>query len=609
MNHERKTIPYIQDTLQLSAQTHVQDASIHQTLIPNQRSTPQVELKDEHNIIGKGGMGLVRKERQKVPNRLVAVKSLIQDTPQLRSSLIREADLMGRLEHPNIPPVHVVHTDPPQVTMKLIDGVDFSVLLNHTPQRGAALERALDVIIKVSYALEYAHENGIIHRDIKPENIMVGRFDNVYLMDWGISFEQAYPEKALQGLAGTPAYMAPEMLCSDPSIWGTHTDVFLMGALLHEVLTGSPRYNGSSLDEVFTQITECFPHRYSPDIPRDLAVICNRACARAISDRYESVVAFRQAIQEHIQHASALALAKAADKKRQEIMSHVSSVENLLLLDSRYYTLAAQARFGFEQALESWEECAIAEEGLKSIMSFLIRRAILVGDFSRAKQLIEELRDEELQQELASQCAQREEDARQKESKNQRMQSVVDNLDPTKSFGARFLIQASLTLTLIVMFTLLNIVQYDFGAKTQAERKFYAILMMFSPTYLIICLKYKEIMSNAFGRQALRTIGLGSLAYIFVRWVVYLEKIPYEMTDTFEVLVIALALGNSNPAIQHGPKLAIFGLCISLGTILFPPYAHTLMYVMMFTTVFVISWGWHSQDKERKQQKGLFENE
>ena len=607
MSHENQTIPYIQDTLQLCTQTHVQDANLKQTLIPN-RGNNLEQCEDGNNILGKGGMGVVRKELQEIPNRLVAIKSLIQDTPLLRSSLIREADLMGRLEHPNIPPVHVVHTDPPSVTMKLIDGVDFSVILNKKPQRGEDLDRALGVIVKVSHALEYAHKNGVTHRDIKPENIMVGRFDEVYLMDWGISFEQANIDKIPKGVSGTPAYMAPEMICSDHNLWGPHTDIFLMGALLHEVLTGRTRYSGGSLEEIFTKVTKCEPHMYSSSVPQELAKICNRACAREISERYESIVDFRQAIQGYIHHTSALALALAADRKRKEIMNRLSSVEDSFQLDSKYYTLAAQARFGFEQVLESWEECDIAQEGLKSILSFMIRRSILVGDFQRAKQMIEELRDADMQEELTNLCEQREEKERKRESKNKRMQSVVDNLDPTKSFGARYLIQASLSLTLILMFVLLNVVQYDFGAQTQAERKFYAIMLMFFPTYVIICLKYKEIVSNAFGKQALRTIGLGTLAYIFIRWVVYLEKIPYEMTYTLEVLVIALALGNSNPAIQQGPRLAVLGLCISLGTVLFPVYAPVLMYVMMFTVAFVISWGWHSQDKERKQQ-GLYEHE
>ena len=78
------------------------------------------------------------------------------------------------------------------------------------------------------------------------------------------------------------------------------------------------------------------------------------------------------------------------------------------------------------------------------------------------------------------------------------------------------------------------------------------------------------------------------------------------MSYTLEVLVIALALSNSNPSIEQGPKLAVLGLVISLCTVLFPIYAPVLMYVMMFTVVFVISWGWHSQDKERNRQQGLY---
>ena len=453
MSLDHPTIPYIQDTLALCTHTNIGEVSINETLVPNREVYPSEEIHVD-NLLGKGGMGIVYKESQEIPNRSVAVKKLIRDTPDQRESLIREADVMGRLEHPNIPPVHVVQTDPPQVTMKLIDGMDFSDILKRTPQRGKSLDRALEVIIKVTHALEFAHNNGVIHRDIKPENIMVGGFDEVYLMDWGISIDKNSLSEVPTGIAGTPSYMAPEMLCQKLELLGPHTDIFLMGALLHEVLVGKTRYFGSTLGEVFQKVTECSQYTYSEDVPTELAEICNRACAREITSRYQSIVDFRYAIQEYIRHASAMTLALAAEQKRQEVICSLSSEQGKDLLDSRYFTLAAQARFGFEQALESWGECTIALDGLQSILSLMIRRSIFVGDFQQAKQMIEELINQEYKDELELLCFQEEEKKAREDLKNEQMQLVVDNLDPTKSFDARYLIQASLTITLLIMFVL-----------------------------------------------------------------------------------------------------------------------------------------------------------
>ena len=220
---------------------------------------------------------------------------------------------MGRLEHPNIPPVHKVELDPPCVIMKLIEGQTLSGLLAEVPQRKEALYRALDILIHVSYALEYAHEQGILHRDIKPENIMVGRFNSVYLMDWGLAFELEERKNEPMRLAGTPAYMAPEMLLHNYNHLGQHTDIYLMAAVLHEILTGQPRHQGSSLEEVLQKVNESQPYDFDESVPLELSELCNKSCTREPTQRPKSIVVFREALQTFLSHVNALSFAQAGE--------------------------------------------------------------------------------------------------------------------------------------------------------------------------------------------------------------------------------------------------------------------------------------------------------
>ncbi|MBM4362816.1 MAG: serine/threonine protein kinase, partial [Deltaproteobacteria bacterium] len=197
--------------------------------------------------LGEGGMGVVRLATQASMGRAVAVKTLrpgaADDLAALR--LLREAWVAGQLEHPNVLPVYDVTLDEhgtPQVVMKRIDGVDLATLL---ADPAALRERAggdptafhLRVLMQVASALHFAHDRGILHRDVKPENVMLGRFDEVYVVDWGIAVslrddqDPRLPRVAeATDLAGTPAYLAPEMLEGDPSRLGPWTDVYLLGA-------------------------------------------------------------------------------------------------------------------------------------------------------------------------------------------------------------------------------------------------------------------------------------------------------------------------------------------------------------------------------------------
>jgi tetratricopeptide (TPR) repeat protein len=251
------------------------------------------ELTEE---IGRGGMGSVWRGRDVDLGRDLAVKVLrdrYRDSPEVAQRFLGEARLTGRLQHPGVPPVHAVGTlgdGRPFFAMKLVQGRTLAQLLEKRPEPAQDQPRFLAVFQQVCQTLAYAHSQGVIHRDLKPQNIMVGAFGEVQVMDWGLakvlaeggsadvekaSRERERPEEGRAppvahapgspdtgllteaGLVlGTPAYMAPEQARAEAGLVDERADVFGLGAMLCEVLTGQPPYVGRGSDVALRRAQE-----------------------------------------------------------------------------------------------------------------------------------------------------------------------------------------------------------------------------------------------------------------------------------------------------------------------------------------------------------------
>ncbi len=215
-------------------------------------------------LLGEGGMGRVLAAEQVALGREVAVK-VVRDGGRAADvdALLREALIAARLEHPNVVPVHLLgrgEDGAPIFVMRRIEGVPWSDVLRDAAAAPGMfadardpLEMHLRVLLEVCGAVQFAHARGILHRDLKPENVMLGAFGEVYVVDWGIALNLAddprLPRIAdARGVVGTPAYMAPEMALGDAAALSPRTDVYLLGAVLHRVLTGAPPHavGGSS---------------------------------------------------------------------------------------------------------------------------------------------------------------------------------------------------------------------------------------------------------------------------------------------------------------------------------------------------------------------------
>jgi serine/threonine-protein kinase len=176
-------------------------------------------------------------------------------------AFIAEAQITGQLEHPNIVPIHELAIDEhgtPYFTMKLVQGTAFDAwLTNHRLGSVERIEGGIEILVKVCDAIAYAHHRGVIHRDLNPENIMVGAFGQVYVMDWGLArLTRSVPasgDRALMnqpGPVGTPQFMAPEQARGKIDEVDERADIFGLGALLYEILSGQCPYGRANVDAI-----------------------------------------------------------------------------------------------------------------------------------------------------------------------------------------------------------------------------------------------------------------------------------------------------------------------------------------------------------------------
>jgi serine/threonine-protein kinase len=347
--------------------------------------------------IGQGGMGVVVLARQQSLQRDVAVKRPHDDANEgAVSALLREAVFTGFLEHPAIVPVHALGRDAaghPLMLMKKIDGVALDEMLADDAHRAwsrsgpDAVAVKLEIARRVCDALAFAHSRGVIHRDVKPANVMIGEFGEVYLLDWGIAMRKGETQRA-DAICGTLAYMAPEMLAPASGHIDERTDVYLVGALLHECFTKRPPHAHPKLDDVLASIMRPTPLSYGSDVPDEVAVVLRRAMAYAPRDRYESTAALGKALARAGELRAAAELARTGTERLDDLERAIDAGAKARVRQ-RFY----ECRFAFAEALRDWPEGEAAQKGLERALATMARFEIAERNADAAHALLEEMKD------------------------------------------------------------------------------------------------------------------------------------------------------------------------------------------------------------------------
>jgi serine/threonine-protein kinase len=267
------------------------------------------------STIAKGGKSLIHSYRDMHLNRVVAYKTLrpeFVDDEIETTRLLREALVSAMLQHPNTIPVYEVGRDNRgyyYFTMKLVHGYTLREIMDYRERYD--LTQLIEVIEQVARALAYAHSHGVAHRDIKPENILAGPYGEVLILDWGLAKVWrkdgtalddtsdiktiADSDKTITGhgkLQGTLCYMSPEQIRRDPEI-SFSTDIYSLGSVLYEVLTGQPPFDSDATHEILDMVQNQQPTRPSEiskyPVPKILERLCLRCLNKNPADRPASM--------------------------------------------------------------------------------------------------------------------------------------------------------------------------------------------------------------------------------------------------------------------------------------------------------------------------------
>ncbi|HEX4414190.1 MAG TPA: protein kinase, partial [Lacipirellulaceae bacterium] len=348
---------------------------------PAPKSTAEVPDYELLDIIGEGGMGVVYAAHQSSIARTVAVKMLKPSArvrEEQRDKFISEAVVTGELDHPNIVPIYDLGSNDQGAlfySMKRVRGTPWDKVIAQKQ-----LDENLSILLRVADAVAFAHAGGVIHRDLKPENVMLGDYGEVLVMDWGlarITPEFAHIESVYQAesLGGTPAYMSPEMTKGPIEQIDKTSDVYLLGAILYEIIGGVPPHSGRDVMQCLMAASQnrIDPIRYDGEL-KEIAL---KAMATQQADRYQTVKEFQEAVRIYQSHSESLVLSAHANQNLQK-----ARAEN-------DYQLFARALYGFQESLALWKDNHRARLLLTETQRDYANSALDKGDLDLAASLLD----------------------------------------------------------------------------------------------------------------------------------------------------------------------------------------------------------------------------
>ena len=418
-----KTLPLPDSDIEVSDNDTLNFHSFAETRIRSGDSINESDISSSFDFsllekIGEGGMAVVYSATQSSLKREVAIKMLKnKQTSSSVEQFTAEAMVLGELDHPNIVPVHMVGRDQNKrifFAMKKVLGQPWHYLLNPSrikseTKKAEIIERAtsmslvehLDIFQKICDAVAFAHSKGIIHRDLKPENVMVGAFGEVLLMDWGLAadtqdetreYRKGIPKIEISGIAGTPAYMAPEQVSCKGEDLGDWTDIYQLGGILYEILTKHPPHNikTDKWKDAIKHIEKGIitpPSERAPDeiIPVELENIVLKALSPDPEDRYQSVMDIQIAVSHFLSGEAnrneSVEIAEAVEMDFNSLKTKIISGRETV----DEYNLLAELQAKIQHSIALWQKNRHALVLGVKITKFYSEKALTNGDLLLAR--------------------------------------------------------------------------------------------------------------------------------------------------------------------------------------------------------------------------------
>jgi WD40 repeat protein len=350
--------------------------------------------------IASGGMGTVFKARQVTLNRVVALKLIsagVLASQDLVKRFKAEAEVAAGLSHANIVPIHEIgeYDGRHYFSMTLIDGPTLAQALGRKPM---AARRAAELIVTLAHAVHYAHQRGVLHRDIKPSNVLLDSQGQPHLTDFGLA-KLIQNESMLTHtnvVIGTPAYMSPEQARGEAREVTTATDIYGLGAILYESLTGTPPFGRGTSFETIRQVLDEEPRRpsvFNGEVDRDLETICLKCLEKEPNRRYATALGFAEDLDRWMRYEPTLARPVTAWEKaekwvrRKPALALALGIATILLAVIAVGTPISLWRINYALKRAEIESLNARRNAYASDMA-LVQRAVEEGDFGRARDLL-----------------------------------------------------------------------------------------------------------------------------------------------------------------------------------------------------------------------------